>query len=77
MWAAWPFRKAVGFCVKVAGIGPEGSFLGLLDDEIVLDDEELDRALSEIDRLSPLFSDCPVCLTNKQTNTLTIKQTNN
>ena len=54
--------------MKVAGIGPEGSFLGLLDDEIVLDDEELDRALSEIDRLSPLFSDCPVCLTNEQTN---------
>lgn len=39
--------------------------MGLVADEIVLDDEELDRELSEIDRLSPLFSDCFVCLRYK------------
>lgn len=42
-------------------IGPEGSFFGLIEEEVVLDDEELERELSEIDRLSPLFSDCRVC----------------
>lgn len=39
--------------------------MGLVADEIVLDDEELDRELSEMDRLSPLFSDCFVCLITK------------